>query len=76
MNIHEYQAKVLLKRYSVVVPRGEVAFSPEEASNVASGLAGGQDTAEFTIKSPKSAGIHIADSSATLGSTMLKHFQT
>jgi succinyl-CoA synthetase beta subunit len=31
MNIHEYQAKALLKRYGVVVPRGEVAFSPEEA---------------------------------------------
>ena len=29
MNIHEYQAKALLKRYGVVVPRGGVAFSAE-----------------------------------------------
>ena len=30
MNIHEYQAKALLKRYGVVVPRGGVAFSPRK----------------------------------------------
>src|SRR5256885_9002557 len=31
MKIHEYQAKELLKRYGVPVPRGLVARSPEEA---------------------------------------------
>ena len=31
MNIHEYQAKALLKRYGVVVPRGGVAFSPSRS---------------------------------------------
>src|SRR3954465_11356781 len=35
-------------------------------------ISGGNDTAEFKIESLKSAGIHIADSPATLGSTMLK----
>ena len=31
MNIHEYQAKNMLKQYSVPVPESEVAFSAEEA---------------------------------------------
>src|SRR3954451_20759559 len=40
MNIHEYQAKALLKRYGVVVPSGGVAFSPAEAEKVANELGG------------------------------------
>ncbi len=39
MNIHEYQAKSLLKKYGVTVPRGGVAFSPQEAMDVAKALA-------------------------------------
>ncbi|MFY9287185.1 MAG: ADP-forming succinate--CoA ligase subunit beta [Alphaproteobacteria bacterium] len=39
MNIHEYQAKSLLKKYGVVVPRGGVAFTPAEATDVAKALA-------------------------------------
>ena len=35
MNIHEYQAKELLKQYGVVVPEGKVAFSVEEAVQAA-----------------------------------------
>ena len=31
MKIHEYQAKAILARYGVPVPRGEVAFSAQEA---------------------------------------------
>ncbi|HXY06197.1 MAG TPA: ADP-forming succinate--CoA ligase subunit beta [Burkholderiaceae bacterium] len=31
MKIHEYQAKEILRRFGVAVPRGEVAFSVEEA---------------------------------------------
>jgi succinyl-CoA synthetase beta subunit len=31
MNIHEYQAKEILRRYNVAVPRGKVAFTAEEA---------------------------------------------
>jgi serine/threonine-protein kinase len=30
MKIHEYQAKAVLAKYGVPVPRGEVAFTPEE----------------------------------------------
>ena len=35
MNIHEYQAKELLSRYGVRVPRGKVAFTPAEAEEAA-----------------------------------------
>ena len=35
MKIHEYQAKEILARYGVAVPRGEMANTPEEASAVA-----------------------------------------
>ncbi len=40
MNIHEYQAKSLLAKYGVAVPRGGVAFSPDEAVTVARQLGG------------------------------------
>jgi succinyl-CoA synthetase beta subunit len=35
MKIHEYQAKEILAKYGVPVPRGEVANTPEEAAAVA-----------------------------------------
>jgi succinyl-CoA synthetase beta subunit len=35
MKIHEYQAKEILKRFDVAIPRGGVAFAPEEAEKVA-----------------------------------------
>ena len=31
MKIHEYQAKAILARHGVAVPRGEVAFTPDQA---------------------------------------------
>jgi len=40
MNIHEYQAKVLLKRYGVAVPEGHVAWTPDEAVEAARKLPG------------------------------------
>ena len=40
MNIHEYQAKDLLKRYGVAVPDGHVAWTPDEAVQAASKLPG------------------------------------
>ena len=40
MNIHEYQAKELLRRYDVPVPRGCVAFTPDEAEHAARKLGG------------------------------------
>jgi succinyl-CoA synthetase beta subunit len=40
MNIHEYQAKQLLAKYGVAVPKGGVAFTPDEAVKVAEELGG------------------------------------
>ena len=40
MNIHEYQAKGLLKSYGVAVPNGGVAFSVDEADKIAKDLGG------------------------------------
>ena len=40
MNIHEYQAKELLSKYGVAVPRGFVAFSKDEAKTAAERLGG------------------------------------
>jgi len=40
MKIHEYQAKALLARHGVPVPRGEVASTPEEAEAIAKKLCG------------------------------------
>ncbi len=39
MKIHEYQAKAILARYGVPTPRGEVAFTHEEARAIAERLA-------------------------------------
>jgi len=38
MKIHEYQAKQILSKFGVAVPRGEVAFTPEEARTLAKSL--------------------------------------
>ena len=39
MKIHEYQAKQILAKYGVPVPRGSVAYSVDEATQVAEDLA-------------------------------------
>ena len=39
MKIHEYQAKQILAKYGVPVPRGSVAYSVDEATQVAYDLA-------------------------------------
>src|ERR1700720_4079921 len=38
MKIHEYQAKAILARYGVTTPRGEVAYTKEEAREAAQRL--------------------------------------
>ena len=40
MKIHEYQAKAILARHGVPVPRGEVAFTAAEAGDIARRLGG------------------------------------
>ena len=52
MNIHEYQGKQVLAKYGVVVPRGHVAFTVDEAVKAAEDLGGDV----FVIKSQIHAG--------------------
>ncbi len=40
MKIHEYQAKAILAKYGVPVPRGEVAFTVDEAEAAAKKIGG------------------------------------
>ena len=40
MNVHEYQAKALLREYGVAVPDGKLAMSAEEAETAAAELGG------------------------------------
>ena len=40
MKIHEYQAKAILARFGVPVPKGEVAVTPQEAVDIAKRLGG------------------------------------
>ena len=39
MNIHEYQAKELFRKFDIPIPRGRVAFKPDEAKEIAEELA-------------------------------------
>ena len=52
MNIHEHQAKAVLKEYGVAVPRGFPAFSADEAAEAAKKLGG----PVFVVKSQIHAG--------------------
>jgi succinyl-CoA synthetase beta subunit len=52
MNIHEYQAKELLQKFGVATPRGKVAFSPEEAEQIAREIV----PAEIVVKAQIHAG--------------------
>jgi len=40
LNIHEYQSKEILAKYGVTVPKGRVAFTPDEAEDIAKNLMG------------------------------------
>ena len=56
MKIHEYQAKQILARYGVTVPRGEVISKPEEARGVAERLHPGADRGTVVVKAQIHAG--------------------
>jgi succinyl-CoA synthetase beta subunit len=53
MNIHEHQAKTVLKAFGVPVPEGFAAYSPEEAFKAAKAL---KDTKVWVVKSQIHAG--------------------
>ncbi|MCF8215271.1 MAG: ADP-forming succinate--CoA ligase subunit beta [Chlorobium sp.] len=56
MNIHEYQGKDILRKFGVSVPKGIVAFSPEEAKQAAIELFEEQSSPVVVIKAQIHAG--------------------
>src|SRR6266700_283847 len=87
MKIHEYQAKGILKKYGVAVPRGEMAATREEAEAAARDLFGAGATG-VVVKAQihaggrgKGGGVRIAKSveeatelaSKILGMTLVTH---
>jgi succinyl-CoA synthetase beta subunit len=84
MNIHEFQAKEILKRFGVVVPRGIVASTPDEAKAAALQLGGavvvvkaqihaggrGKGGGVKVVKSPEEAAQRAAD---MLGKNLITH---
>jgi len=65
MKIHEYQAKQILARYGVTVPRGEVITKPEDARPAATQLGGGVVVVKAQIHAGgrgKAGGVKLAHS--------------
>jgi succinyl-CoA synthetase beta subunit len=83
MKIHEYQAKALLAQYNVPVPRGEVAFTVEQAEAAAKKI-GGSVVVKAQIHAGgrgKGGGVKVAKDAAEaaaiadkmLGMTLITH---
>ena len=67
MNVHEYQAKDLLRQYGVAVPAGGMAATPAEAEEVARGLDKGLVVVKAQVHAGgrgKGGGIKLAHSPA------------
>ncbi|QZA33487.1 ADP-forming succinate--CoA ligase subunit beta [Hydrogenibacillus sp. N12] len=84
MNVHEYQAKALLRESGVPVPRGEVATSAEEAVEIARRLGGDLWVVKAQIHAGgrgKAGGVKLArnldevraHAEALLGRTLVTH---
>jgi succinyl-CoA synthetase beta subunit/malate-CoA ligase subunit beta len=77
MNIHEYQAKSLLRTYRVTTPRGEVVYTSKAAARVAEELGGQRWVVKAQIHAGgrgKAGGVKIGNSPAKiaqLADTML-----
>jgi succinyl-CoA synthetase beta subunit len=67
MNIHEYQAKSLLQKFGVTVPKGGVAYTPQEAEKVAKGLAGPVYVVKAQIHAGGRGAGHFADNPSGKG---------
>ena len=64
MKIHEYQAKGLFAQHGLAVPRGEVAFTPDDAAEIAKRL-GGRVVVKAQIHAGgrgKGGGVKVVDS--------------
>ena len=69
MNVHEYQAKRLLKEYGIPIPKGEVVYSPETALNAAVSLGGNRWMVKAQVHAGgrgKSGGIRLVNSKSEL----------
>jgi len=84
MNIHEYQAKAVLRKFGVPVPRGIPAFSVEEAVKAAQQLGGPVYVVKAQIHAGgrgKAGGVKVvrsiddvrAEAKRLLGSTLVTH---
>ena len=84
VKIHEYQAKSVLSRFGVPVPRGEVAFTSQDAFEIARRLGGGIAVVKAQIHAGgrgKGGGVKIAKSpddaeqlaKQMLGMTLVTH---
>ena len=84
MKIHEYQAKAILARHGVPVPRGEVAFNAAEAGEIARRLGGPISVVKAQIHAGgrgKGGGVKLAKSPdeaeqlarAMIGMTLVTH---
>ncbi len=84
MNIHEYQAKDILRSYGVAVPGGKVAFSADEAEAIAKEMGGDIFVVKAQIHAGgrgKGGGVKLAKSVAEvrelaeqmLGMTLVTH---
>jgi succinyl-CoA synthetase beta subunit len=84
VKIHEYQAKSVLARFGVTVPRGEVAFTSQEAGEIAKRLGGNIAVVKAQIHAGgrgKGGGVKIAKSAdeaeqlakQMLGMTLVTH---
>ncbi len=65
MDIHEYQAKEILSSFGVTIPRGGIAYSPENAENKAREIGGSKWVVKAQIHSGargKAGGIIICNS--------------
>ncbi|HPR63133.1 MAG TPA: ADP-forming succinate--CoA ligase subunit beta [Thermoanaerobaculia bacterium] len=83
MKVHEYQAKEVLARYNVRIPRGKVARTPEEARPIAEEL-GGRVVVKAQIHAGgrgKAGGVKLAGNpdeaveiaSRLIGATLITH---
>ena len=88
MNIHEYQAKDLLKRFGVPIPEGRMALTPTDAVKAAEEIQSSIHNDKWAVKAQihaggrgKGGGVKIASSlqeveqyaSAILGMTLVTH---
>jgi succinyl-CoA synthetase beta subunit len=84
VKIHEYQAKAILARHGVPVPRGEVAFTVDEAGAIARRLGGGVTVVKAQIHAGgrgKGGGVKVVKDAAAaedsarqiLGMTLVTH---